>query len=36
MKTVNVTFEDAEHERLIKAKDKSGFKSWHDFMLGMI
>ena len=30
MKTINVTFEDEEHERLVK---KKGNLSWHDFIL---
>jgi len=31
MKTINVTFEDKEYERLVK---KKGDKSWHDFIMG--
>ena len=30
MKTINVTFEDEEHEDLMQAKGKL---SWHDFIL---
>ena len=30
MKTINVTFEDQEYEKLLKAKEE---KSWHDFIL---
>ena len=33
MKTINVTFTDEEHERLVEAK---GGLSWHDFILNGI
>jgi len=32
MKTINITFEDEEHEELLKRKGKM---SWHDFILEM-
>ena len=30
MKTINVTFDDKEYEKLLKTKGK---KSWHDFIM---
>jgi hypothetical protein len=33
MKTINVTFEDEEIEKLNKLKEESGAKNWHDFIL---
>lgn len=30
MKTINVTFDDAEYDKLVKRK---GEESWHDFIL---
>jgi len=33
MKTINVTFDDKEYSKLLKAKQK---KSWHDFIMGLI
>lgn len=30
MKTINVTFEDWEHDKLVKRKGKL---SWHDFIM---
>jgi predicted CopG family antitoxin len=33
MKTINVTFEDAEYKRLLKAK---GEQNWHDFILKLV
>lgn len=33
MKTVNVTFEDSEHERLL---EKKGKMSWREFILTLL
>jgi len=33
MKTINVTFEDEEYERLVK---KKGDKSWHNFIMEIV
>lgn len=33
MKQLNITFEDAEFERVIKAKNIMKEKSWHDTIL---
>jgi predicted CopG family antitoxin len=33
MKSINVTFEDAEYTKLAKAK---GDKTWHDFILKLV
>jgi len=33
MKTINVTFEDREHEELVKKKGKL---SWHDFIMKLV
>ena len=32
MKTINITFTDEEHEKLVKIKGKT---NWHDYILGM-
>lgn len=34
MKTLNITFEDTDFEKMRKVKDKGGY-SWHDFILQM-
>lgn len=33
MKSINVTFEDAEYEQLDTAKNESGASSWREFFL---
>jgi hypothetical protein len=33
MKVVHQTFEDQEHEQLVKAK---GDKNWHDFIMELV
>jgi len=33
MKTINVTFEDEEFEKLLKEKED---KSWREFILGLV
>jgi len=33
MKSINVTFEDAEYEKLLKAKNDL---SWHDFIMELV
>ena len=35
MKTLNITFEDKEYKRLIKAKNGKEM-SWHDFILSLV
>lgn len=35
MKTLNITFEDKEYKRLIKAKNGKDM-SWHDFILSLV
>ncbi|MDO9538168.1 MAG: hypothetical protein Q7J68_07600 [Thermoplasmata archaeon] len=35
MKTLNITFEDKEYKRLIKAKNGKNL-SWHDFILSLV
>ncbi len=35
MKTLNITFEDAEHKALVEAKTKAG-KNWRKFILTLI
>jgi len=36
MKSINETFSDEEHELLTKAKEKSGEKNWHDFIMKLV
>lgn len=36
MKTINVTFDDEEFERLIEIKKLQGVESWREFILGLI
>jgi hypothetical protein len=33
MKTINVTFEDDEFEKLLEVRNKSIAVNWHDFIL---
>lgn len=35
MKTLNITFEDKEYNRLVKAKNGKNL-SWHDFILYLL
>jgi hypothetical protein len=35
MRTINITFEDAEFERLVKAK-KFEYQPWREFILGLL
>ena len=35
MKTLNITFDDAEYEKLAKAKNGMNM-SWHDFILKLV
>ena len=32
VKTIHIVLEDAEYDKLVKVKDKTG-KSWHDFVM---
>ncbi len=34
MKQINVWFEDAEHEKIMKVKEEHG-GNWHDFILDL-
>ena len=33
MKNINEAFEDKDHAALVKAKEASGKKNWHDFIM---
>lgn len=35
MKTLNITFENQEYEKLVKVKNKEKM-SWHDFILALV